>query len=269
MMIINGIQTNMLDASDRGLMYGDGVFRTMVMRDSRVVWWENQFGKLQDDCAALGIACPSKDILENELTFLGAQMPDCVVKVIVTRGAGLRGYGASSVQESTRILSTSPFPSIPVENIEIGVKVRVCELRLSHQPKLAGIKHLNRLENVLARSEWRDADVAEGLLLDECGNVISGTMTNIALFKEGVLITPDLSLCGIAGVTRQRIMEIVAEWGWQINVQPVFLSTLIEADEVFLCNSVIGLWQITELQGKKWQPGNLTQKIRYALHESH
>lgn len=268
-MMVNGVQTDKLDALDRGLMYGDGVFRTMVMRDSRVVWWDIQFQKLHDDCAALGIVCPAKECLESELAVLGALTPECVIKIVVTRGVGLRGYAANFVQHPTRILSTSPFTVFPSDYIDKGVKVRVCDLRLSYQPRLAGIKHLNRLENVLARTEWSDAEISEGLLLDARDNVISGTMSNISLLKEGELITPDLSLCGIAGVARQRIMEIVAGWGWRIRVQPVSLSMLMEAEEVLLSNSVIGVWQIIELQEKKWQPGNLTKKIRCVLHESH
>ncbi|TCV90071.1 aminodeoxychorismate lyase [Sulfurirhabdus autotrophica] len=269
MMMINGVQTDKLDALDRGLMYGDGVFRTMVMRNSSVFWWDIQYKKLQDDCAALGITCPGKECLESELAVLTAQTPECVIKIVVTRGVGLRGYTANLAQQPTRILSTSPLPGFPAEYIDKGVKVRVCDLRLSYQPRLAGIKHLNRLENVLARTEWTDAEIAEGLLLDARDNVISGTMSNISLLKEGVFITPDLSLCGIAGVARQRIMEIVAGWGWRIRIQPVSLSMLIEAEEVLLSNSVIGVWQITELQEKIWQPGNLTKKIRCVLHESH
>jgi len=267
MILVNGVQTDCVAASDRGLMYGDGVFRTMVMCGGQPVSWDRHFLKLSADCAALRIPCIPKEIFDRELETLGASHPDCVIKIVVTRGEGTRGYSVTSALQPTRILSTSPMPTYPDAYREVGVKVRLCDLRLSYQPQLAGIKHLNRLENVLARIEWDNPDIPEGLLLDEHGIVISGTMSNLVLFKGETLVTPDLSRCGVAGVTRQRIMSMVAEWGFQVKVQPISLQVLMEADEVLMCNSVIGVWQIVEFQEKAWPAGNLVHRIRAALHD--
>lgn len=267
MILINGMQAGSIPVSDRGLLYGDGVFRTMLMRRGQPLWWDAHYVKLNADCAALKIVCPSEAALWQELRLVGVSEPDCVVKIIITRGQGARGYMVDSAVQPTRVISTSALPRHPESHQQAGVKVRLCELRLSSQPLLAGIKHLNRLENVMARMEWDDTNIAEGMLLDESGYVISGTMSNLILVKDGGLITPDLRLCGVAGVARQRIMAWAAEKKISVSVQSVSLPLLIDADEAMLSNSVIGIWQITEFQGKSWSMGNMTPRIRHALYD--
>jgi len=145
------------------------------------------------------------------------------------------------------------------------VAVRVCQLRLARQPLLAGIKHLNRLENVLARGEWQDPDIMEGLLLDESGHVIGGTMTNLFALRGRELFTPDLSNSGIAGVTRERILAFAVNLGLSINISQLSLSDLFESDEVMLCNSVIGVWQVRELAGNLWPRGQYVAVFRSLL----
>ena len=267
MILINGIQGSSIPVSDRGLMYGDGVFRTLVMQGGQPLWWEAHYNKLNADCVALKIMCPSQAVLQQEIQQAGINEPDCVVKIVITRGQGARGYLVDRAAQPTRIVSTYPLPCYPAGYCQAGVKVRLCDLRLAGQPLLAGIKHLNRLENVLARMEWDDPDIAEGLLLDESGHVISGTMSNLVLVKEGALIVADVGMCGVAGVTRQRIMAWATAQKMPVSVQSVSLPLLMHADEAMLCNSVIGVWQIIEFKYKKWATGNLTPKIRHALRD--
>jgi 4-amino-4-deoxychorismate lyase len=143
----------------------------------------------------------------------------------------------------------------------------LCETRLSHQPRLAGIKHLNRLENVLAAAEWQNPDVAEGLLCDSEGNVIEGTRSNLFLVRHGELLTPDLSRCGVAGVQRQRVLDWAATRNLPASVGRVTLQDVLDADEVFLTNSVIGLWPVREFQQRHWQEFPLAQKIAAFLAE--
>ncbi len=138
----------------------------------------------------------------------------------------------------------------------------MCELRLGHQPRLASIKHLNRLENVLAAAEWSDADIAEGVLLDISGNVIEGTRSNLFLLINGELITPDLSRCGVAGVQRERVMEWAIKHGVPCHIERFGLPELLAADEMFLVNSVIGLWPVRELQGRDWRLYPMSMQIQ-------
>jgi len=266
MILVNGIETDTINALDRGLMYGDGVFRTLPVRGGAAVCWELHYAKLAADCSALRIDCPSRESLSAELEQLAAREPDCAAKIVVTRGHGARGYAVSASQQPTRILLSSPLPRYPDSYADTGVKLRLCTTRLCHQPLLAGVKHLNRLENVLARMEWDDAETAEGLLLDVDGNVIEGTMSNVFMLKDDVLYTPDLSRCGVAGVQRQRIMAFAPGLGLQVSVQNFPLEFLLQADEVMLCNSLIGVWPVSEFAGKTWARNAMACKIGRMLH---
>lgn len=266
MILVNGIESDSIGALDRGLMYGDGVFRTLPVRGGVPVCWPQHFLKLGADCAALKIACPAWDILDGELKALAARDQDCAVKIVVTRGQGARGYAVAPVQQASRILMSSPLPQYPDSLAESGVRVHLCSIRLSHQPLLAGVKHLNRLENVLARMEWDDPQIAEGLLLDGDGNVVEGTMSNLFVSQGGTLYTPELARCGVAGVQRKRIMALAPRLGLRILEQRFALDFLLQADEVMLCNSLIGVWPVKALAGKTWARHDLAHKLRHMLH---
>jgi 4-amino-4-deoxychorismate lyase len=248
-MLINGLPGECLSANDRGLLYGDGVFRTMRVCNGQILHWQQHYNKLQHDCSALAIACPSIQILSVELDQLIQTRPDGVAKIIITRGAGTRGYAPPAQPQITRILNISPPPNYPDSYATSGVKVHICQLRLGHQPLLAGIKHLNRLENVLAAAEWNDASIAEGLLMDESGHIIEATRSNLFLVKDGALFTPDLSRCGVAGLQRERVMDWARQGGIRCSIADLLLDELLAADEVFVVNNVIGLWPVREMPG--------------------
>lgn len=265
MMLVNGTPAEQVQASDRGLMYGDGVFRTLVIRAGKPCAWQRHYGKLREDCQALGIACPPEMALTGDISALALAEPDCVAKIVVTRGAGARGYAPSADAKPTRIVMSTPLPAYPASYFGEGIRLHVCSLRLAHQPRLAGIKHLNRLENVLARQEWDDAAIAEGVLLDASENVIEGTMSNVFMRKGKVLHTPDLSRCGVSGVARDRIMALAPTLGMGIQVGDYGLDFLLDADEVVMCNSVIGAWQVKSCRDARWQPGGLAEALRKQL----
>ncbi len=251
-MLVNGKQGNLISIRDRGLLYGDGVFRTLRVSNGHALHWPLHYKKLQYDCNALGITCPDVALLSVELKDLLVQHPDGVMKVIVTRGEGTRGYAPSIQPTPTHIWDVSPMPDYPADWATYGIKARLCHLRLGQQPRLAGIKHLNRLENVLAVAESNDAEIAEGVLLDAPGNVIEGTRSNLFMVRDGVLLTPDLTHCGVAGVQRERVMEWAATHGMPCHTARFGLAELLAADEIFLVNSVIGLWPVRELQDRIW-----------------
>jgi 4-amino-4-deoxychorismate lyase len=267
MILINGAASSTLAVTDRGLTYGDGVFRTLMMRGGRPHAWDRHFRKLEHDCGALAIPCPTKAQMTRELAVLAAHKPDCAVKIVITRGPGQRGYASPAPIEPTRVVMSFPLPQYPEALAHAGINARLCSLRLGFQPALAGIKHLNRLENVLARAEWDDAGIAEGLLLDSEGNVIGGTMTNLFIVESGALATPDLTRCGVAGVTRERIFAHAAAHGIVCRIEPVAFERVLQADEAFVVNSLIGVWQIRTLARKAWIPGLLTGRVRQWLDE--
>ncbi len=238
-------------ADDRGLMYGDGVFRTLRIRNGAPVWLDDHLRRLAEDCARIGLPRVPDQTWRSDIDQLSQLEADGVLKLIVTRGRGARGYRPTAEAEPTRIVMHSPLP--PANQSGDTILARVCNLRLGHQPALAGIKHLNRLENVLAQAEWNDPDIAEGLLLDQDGHLVGGTKSNVFLVRDNGLVTPALSRCGVAGVTRDRVIAIATAAGIRVELNDgLWLANVMRADEVLLCNSLIGLRRIAQLEDRTW-----------------
>ncbi len=260
--LINGLPCDTISVHDRGLLYGDGVFRTLLLRHGKIQHWQRHYAKLFADCGTILLPCPAESLLYDELANLIQDAQDGVAKIIVTRGTSQRGYVPSPHPATTRILSLNPLPHYPEEFAKSGVRLHICQLRLAHQPRFAGAKHLNRLENVLASAEWDDPDIGEGLLLDEAGYVIEGVRSNIFVVKDGNLLTPDLSRCGVAGVQRERVIDWAGQQGIACKIMPISLDDLLRADEIFLVNSVIGLWPVREMPGYHCDHHPVAQSIR-------
>jgi len=262
MILVDGLPANAVPADDRGFTYGDGVFRTLAMRRGRAQWWDQHYAKLAADCGALRIAPPAEDDLRRDLQTIAAQLPDCALRITVTRGSGGRGYAVPENTQPRRVVSASPLPEYPTHWSEQGISVRVCELRLAAQSRLAGIKHLNRLENVLARAEWNDPAIAEGLLLDDAGDLIEGTRCNLFIVEDGALVTPDLSRCGVAGVTRDLVISAAGRNGLRCRIEPINRQRLEAATEIFLVNSLIRVWPVAALEQRRWSDFKVALLVR-------
>jgi len=260
-MLVNGASRNLISIRDRGLLYGDGVFRTFRAEHGVALHQHLHLQKIQQDCTKLGISCPALSHLEYELASLLVAHPNAIIKLIITRGIAQRGYAASADAEPTHLWDVSALPVYPMQNYQLGIALRVCELRLSQQPLLAGIKHLNRLENVLAANEPHDAKFAEGLLLDAQGNVIEGIRSNVFIVQGGVLMTPDLSQCGVAGVQRDRVITYAVQHAIPLQIRAISLVELLAADEIFLVNSVLGLWPVRQCENRHWYDFAMTEKL--------
>ena len=271
-MLVNGEPGNTISIRDRGLLYGDGVFRTLRLSQGKALHWPLHYLKLQHDCAKLGISCPDETLLCAELDQILAQHPDGVAKLIVTRGEGARGYAPSANAIPTRIWDFSPMPDYPPEWAMQGVKVHVCNLRLSAQPRLACVKHLNRLENVLAAAELEhvqlhDKEIVEGVLQDASGCLIEGVRSNLFLVSQGQLHTPDLSRCGVAGIQRGRVLAWALQHGIALHIRDISVEEALLADEIFIVNSIIGLWPVRELNQRHWNHFPVAMQIRHALEQ--
>jgi 4-amino-4-deoxychorismate lyase len=251
--LINGSFNQAISPFDRGFAYGDGVFRTIKMQGGLPESWPQHYQKLVADCAAINIVCPSAELLMSDLSqlFLGdAENVDlhAVAKIIITRGEGSRGYTPPAITAPMRVVLKSPMPDYPESRFTQGVTLTVCETRLAAQTLLAGVKTLNRLENVLARMEYSNPDIAEGIMLDMQGNVIECTAANIFARFGDVLMTPSLTQCGIAGITRQRIIELANSLKLKTSIETFDLDKLLAADEVIICSSLYGAFQVKSVQ---------------------
>lgn len=264
-MLIDGKDTDRIAADDRGLLYGDGLFETIAVRDGVPQLWAQHMARLQRDCVRLGIAPPAEELLLDEAQSLCAASEQAVLKIIITRGSGGRGYRPTPQSVPRRILSLHNWPVYPAHYWQQGIAVRLCGMRLGSNPRLAGIKHLNRLEQVLARAEWDDAAITEGLMLDTVGQLIEGTMSNVFLIRDGELRTPVLDRCGVAGVMRGHVVALAAELGISCAVMPLELEDVTQADEVFVCNSLIGIWPVRRFEERELVPGPLTRRLQQVI----
>ncbi|KAF0193181.1 MAG: 4-amino-4-deoxychorismate lyase [Gammaproteobacteria bacterium] len=262
MPLVNGRENDNLSIHDRGLHYGDGLFETIAIRNGKLpVLWDRHMARLRLGCQRLGILPVDDELLRQEATRCIQAVTDGVLKIIVTRGVSGRGYRTPSVGDVTRILTTYPASTYPASYRDDGIVMRVCRMRLGCNETLAGIKHLNRLEQVLARAEWTDPEIIEGVMLDSDENVIEGTMTNLFFVAAGGLKTPDLSQCGVAGVLRECIINIAADNSIRCEIGRYTLQELEQADEIFVCNSIVGVWPVRQLGHRSYRKGPVTERI--------
>jgi 4-amino-4-deoxychorismate lyase len=252
----NGRLTDQIPTLDRGLQYGDGVFETMRVRSHRIALLEGHLQRLRESCARLDLPMPAQATLRREIRRAAARWPEAVIKLIVTRGVGERGYRAPRPCKPTRLLLCEPrAPS----TTPTTVRVRLCDTRLSENPALAGLKTLNRLDAVLARSEWRDPRIQEGLMRDHAGLIVCGTMTNVFAAVRGRLITPVLDRCGVNGVMRRWVLQHARGSGVPVAEGRLRMSDLEKADEIFLTNAVVGIWSVRALT----LPGKVIHPARH------
>ena len=267
--LVNGNATNSLSVLDRGLQYGDGLFETLRVSGGVPQHWERHMARLTRGCRRLGMPSPPVEQLTAEARQVCEGQQGGVLKIIVTRGSGGRGYGPPLAVSPSRIVARFAAPTYPASHWQDGVTVRVCDTQLGMNPALAGLKHLNRLEQVLALAEWQDPDIAEGLMCDTQGRVVEGTMSNVFVVRNGRLLTPDLSQCGVAGIMREVVLELAAKLAIQAQERSLEIEELMQSQEVFLTNSLMGIWPVRRLADHAFAVGPVTQRLASALEREH
>jgi 4-amino-4-deoxychorismate lyase len=258
--LVNGAAKAEIAVTDRGLNYGDGLFETIAVFFGIPELLQQHLQRLQRGCEQLKIPFNSWDELQSEIAQLAATVAAserAVIKVILTRGSGGRGYQISGCCEPQRIIMLLAWPERP----EGPAKLCFCTTPLGCNPALAGIKHLNRLEQVMARSEWDDEEFDEGLMSNLSGEVIEGTMSNLFMVKDGSVVTPDLSSCGVAGVMRQHVMQLAQQQGLAISIMPLSRPQILAADELFISNSLLGIRPVELLESRAFTVGAVTTRL--------
>lgn len=255
-LLVDGVAAERVSVLDRGFAYGDGLFESIRLVGTRAPLWTRHMQRLATGCQRLLIPAPDPDQLWHETQRVRADMARAVVRITVTRGIGKRGYAPPATPRSTRVVAAFPAPPVGEAAVH-GVRMRLCRLRLAEQPRLAGIKHLNRLEQVLARAEWNDPAIAEGVLCDGHGHVISATMANLFAVIDGELLTPAVDRCGVAGVARAEVLDATSA-----RVAEIALDSLAGASELFLSSSVRGIVPVQSLQRWTWAPGAVARRLQ-------
>ena len=269
MSLVDGVPCAFLPVSDRGLAYGDGLFETLRVSDGIVHHGERHLARLRAGADRLGIVAPCDAVWQEDLAKIippgGGRW---VVKLILCRGEGGRGYAPAPNATSRRIVQIFDWPEWPTIYAAQGIETAVCATRLGTNPLLAGLKHLNRLEQVLASAELATAGLLEGLMLDQNDHLIEGTRSNVFVGLGGSLLTPQLDRCGVAGVMREIILEHAARAGIQVFERRLPLSQLCEATEMFFCNSLLGIWPVHTLRRpfvREFGVGPLTRHLQEQL----
>jgi len=238
--LINGVLEDHISMADRGLAYGDGLFETLRVIDGSPTLLDSHLARLHRGCERLGLDLEQGLLREEALALCKtAGTGDQVLKIIVTRASLGRGY-RSNTRQTNRYLDLSLYAA-DRQTMLVGCAVCLSEVRLALQPLLAGIKHLNRLEQVLAATEL-PAGYQEGLMQDMQGHMIEGIRSNLFIIEKGHFMTPDLSQSGVSGVMRALILQIQS-----VEVKQLTLSEVLNADEVFVCNSVFGIYPVTRI----------------------
>src|SRR5579859_4041661 len=237
---INGRAGDAIPITDRGLQYGDGAFETMRVRRGAVRFLDYHLERLADACRRLEIESPDRIRLRGEIARIAALRAEGILKLIVTRGSGARGYRPSGHERCTRMISLHAL-SGAASTGAIPQRVRLCTMRLGINETLAGLKTLNRLESVRARAEWTDARIWEGLMRDTDDNFVCGTMSNLFMRRGTRLLTPKVDRCGIAGVMRRWVLEQAGGLKLAVSESRLRWEDLAGADEIFMTNAVVGI----------------------------
>lgn len=258
--LFNGSAAGPEIAWSRGLHYGDGVFRTCLIYASHTVDIEMQIDKITDDARRLGLAPPPAALLSAEAGTLAAQCRHGVLRIVLARGGAERGYRARATS-CDRLLCRYPLATHPAACWERGISAARADFRLAAQPALAGVKHLNRLEQVLASRAWPEG-FDELIVADASGQPVSGTRSNLFWVHQGVLRTPALDQCGVAGLMRDKVLACAGALGLPVRVGAGSWAELESADEAFVTNSIIGIWPLARLEGRRWRaPGLATRRL--------
>ena len=248
--LINGQRAEHISIRDRGFQYGDGCFETIRVLSNKPILWSAHLKRLKHACKTLQLSV-NFELLQSEITQLlqRNKTADVILKIIVTRGEGGRGYTPPEHANCTRIIQLIDYVAADTRT---GARVVVCQHRLSSNSLLGGIKHLNRLDQVIASAQI-PADFDEGLCLDEQGSVIEGCRSNLLLAIDNQLVTPDLGKSGVEGVMLNYLIDKFQTLDTRVLRKTISLRELKTASEIFLCNSVFGIWPVAEIENEDWR----------------
>ncbi len=257
--LVDGAVSEHVPANDRGFAYGDGVFETLAVVGGKPRLWQAHMDRLARGCECLGLPQPPQEVLWREAVTVAAGQSRCVVKLVLTRGSAGRGYAPPESASTLRVVSAHAWPEGIERARELGAHAVTCELRLALQPALRGIKHLNRLEQVLAARELAVHPGKQGILRNTEGYVVGAVDANLFAVTGGQLLTPRLDRCGVHGVLRELLLRDHMARCERRRMTP---ALLIEADELFLCSAVRGIVPLLSLDDRAWDPGPVTRELQ-------
>ncbi len=265
MMWINGQPAEQVSARDRGLTLGDGFFTTLQVRDGKPLLWPWHQQRLLTCQQRLLFPPLPLSALEQEVRAVACGQSRAALKLILTRGEGARGYGLQGLSEPTRILACSAYPGDYLRWQRDGIRLGVCTQRLGHSPLLAGLKSLNRLEQVLLKGEVEQQGWLDALVLDIRGRVVETVTANVFWRRDSVVYTPRLDLAGVAGVMRGWVMQRLAAWGYSLEQVAAPLASLEQAEEVWITNALMEIVPVTGIMHVNFQQDEVARRLQAAF----
>ena len=279
-MIVNGVSQTYLPLGDRAIQYGDGCFTTMAYVDGHLEFYERHVARLKKACDVLGItfdawAGVGESVAQalSEHYALSATNDsdknqsgrDCVVKILISRGAGGRGYSPAGCDSPIYIVSLHPMPAHYANWQDQGIQLGTSSVQLAKQPLLAGIKHLNRLEQILVKAELDSSPYVDALVCDTDHHVIETSVGNIFWQDKGVWFTPSLDASGVAGVCREQVLELFKRTTVEVKQVKYTIDQLLSVEQMFVCNSLMKIVPVTAINLPNQQPIDLpvTDQIRH------
>lgn len=272
----DGQPIDSIPVTSRAFQYGDGLFETVAIRDGEARLWDLHVERLQDSCARLGLPAPSAEklggalrtALEDANGQADIDTDYCVAKIVLSAAPTARGYSRTASADTDLLVGVFAASRPDASRLASGVITRRCVIPVAQQPALAGIKSLNRLEQVLARAEWDNPEIFDGLMCDADDNLICGTMSNVFAYRNNAWTTPRLDRGGVAGVMRRHILDVLRENGRPCAVEAISFEKFLAADEVFLCNSQFGVLPVVSCESSQWSVGPETQNVCTLLAQS-
>ncbi|MCG7531529.1 aminodeoxychorismate lyase [Psychrobium sp. MM17-31] len=270
MMWVNGVATDVISASDRGFSYGDGIFTTIKVTNGVCHLLPDHLMRLQRGISALAIAQIDFDALLNQLCDVAKMLAQGVIKVVISRGVGQRGYSSVGCDSPTVVVSTSPLPSCYQAWQRDGIALGVSTVALGLNPLTAGIKHLNRLEQVLVKQQIDDNGWTDAVVLDCQACVIETNMANLFWRNGDKVYTPNLDFSGVKGLMRAQVKSALAAWAIEVVEDRFKLSSLTDADEIFITNCLMDVVPVVAIETKSYAIGSLTKRlIAHISHKDH
>jgi len=261
----NGELVQDVSIDDRAFQYGDGLFETIAIRDGQPRLWEYHIDRLERGCERLGIAMPARRSLRESLdkaAITGAEDAACgTAKIIVSSGKSQRGYARAQPAEAHTLIGIFAATPVTAQEYRDGIETTLCNTRLALYSVTAGLKTLNRLEQVLARCECAQAGTFEGFTLDADDRLICGTMSNVFIVSNNSIITPALDRCGVEGVMRRYTIETLQENDTLVDVRDIRLDEFRQSDEAFLTNSQFGILPVRRCGDRLWQSHTVTRQV--------
>lgn len=261
LVIINGSPADTLSVYDRAFQYGDGLFETIAIMDGKPALLAKHLKRLERGLHTLGFPPVDLVLLEKNIRDYSKPYDSAVLKLTVTRGESARGYRPPVSASLNIVLSFSEYRFRDNRSDSQRITIRRCSTPASINPVLAGIKHLNRLEQVLASNEWNDSTIADGLMCDPDGNVIEATSSNVFLYKDNVLLTPDLARCGVAGVVRELVLEMAETLSIPVRIKTISIGECLEAEALFLTNSLKGILPVSAFDSATYSPAQWPKNL--------